>query len=147
LAALLHRFDVEAVIWLADRFRSPDFGLGFFDALARKAPEALERDQVRPDLLRAVLVRSATRGFVPSSAFQELVIDVDYWQSEDCAQVLPAKSKAVALSALPAGALPSRHSRQSSTDPMGQLHQRSFASITPSISGSRAVYCLIHVVK
>jgi hypothetical protein len=71
-AALLHRFDVEAVMALADRLRSPDLGLGFFDALARKAPEALERHQVRPDLLRAVLVRSATSGFVPSTAFHEV---------------------------------------------------------------------------
>jgi hypothetical protein len=71
-AALLRRFGVEAVTALVDTLASPDLGLGFFDALARHAPEALDRCQVRPDLLRAVLVRSATSGFVPSSAFHEV---------------------------------------------------------------------------
>jgi hypothetical protein len=71
-AALLRRFGVEAVIALADALALADLGLGFFDALASNAPEALDCYQMRPDLLRAGLVRSTTSGFVPSSAFHEV---------------------------------------------------------------------------
>ena len=70
--ALLRRFGTEVVIALADTLMLPDLGLGFFDALVSKAPEALDQHQVRPDLLRAVLVRSAAGSFVPSIAFHEV---------------------------------------------------------------------------
>jgi hypothetical protein len=71
-AALVRKFGVDAVLSLVDGLDSPDVGLGFFDALAREAPDALNQHQARPDLLRAVLVRSAAGSFVPSIAFHEV---------------------------------------------------------------------------
>lgn len=71
-AALLRKFGADTVLSLVDGLNSADMGLGFFDALAREVPDALNHHQIRPDLLRAVLVRSAAGLFVPSTAFHEV---------------------------------------------------------------------------
>ena len=70
-AALLCELGVEAVASLVDALGLPDLGLGLFDALASVAPEALDQWQERPDLLRAVLLRSAEGRFQPSRSFHE----------------------------------------------------------------------------
>jgi hypothetical protein len=68
---LLRHLGLVAVSRLADELALPDLGLGLFDALTSIAPDALEAWQARPDLLRAVLVRSTQGRFRPSPSFHE----------------------------------------------------------------------------
>jgi hypothetical protein len=69
--ALLRTLGIGPVMDLLDTLALPDAGLGVFDALAGAAPDGFDRLQLRPDLLRSVLVRSAEGHFTASPAFHE----------------------------------------------------------------------------
>ncbi|MFL5357603.1 hypothetical protein [Archangium sp.] len=81
---LARRHGSGRVLAAVDQLGLRDTGLGLVDALLRLDLQALRERELRPELLRPLLIRASERAYVPSARFWE-----GAWQVERSAEEIP----------------------------------------------------------
>lgn len=82
--AVLTHHGVSHVLAVLDPLAWRDVGLGLFDALQAIAPETLHARHLRPEMMRATLLRSVERQFLPDNRFWDAA-----WQTERAVAEVP----------------------------------------------------------
>lgn len=82
--ALIRRHGSSRVLSALDALEPGDCGLGLVDALLRMDIQALRERELRPELLRPILIRASECAYVPSTRFWE-----EAWKETRSAEEIP----------------------------------------------------------